>query len=195
MEASGPFGEAIDIRKDCQLALSQNGELLLVDLLLASGGQPKVFRHQAGADDSGLLGLHQSDWLVRIFGQQMFPKQALREFPVFREHSGAFHHGVNTVDATGFAFVLNAVASLRIIEHHLAGAAPSFCVNLEEDDDPAVSDADAVFIDKALNDDGIKDGFQELDEVGFAAVADGAGYDVRRNDAQRPRRLRCRRLV
>ena len=40
VEALGPFGEAIDIREGCDPALSQNGELLRIDLLLAAYGQP-----------------------------------------------------------------------------------------------------------------------------------------------------------
>lgn len=45
VEALGPFGEAIDIREGCYLTLSQNGELLRIDMLLAFGGQPKKPRH------------------------------------------------------------------------------------------------------------------------------------------------------
>ena len=155
VEAFRPFGEAIDIREGCYLALPQNGEFLRVDLLLATSGQPEEPGHQACADDCGLFGLDQGNWLVRIQRQEVFTEQALREFPVFRQLANPLHDGVNPVDAAWFVGVFDTVAGLGVVHHHLAGTAPSFRVNLEEDGGAAVGDSKPVFIDEALNDDWI----------------------------------------
>lgn len=106
----------------------------------------------------------------------MLPEQALCHFPVLREHSGALHQGVNPVDASGFVFVLDAVAGLRIIEHHLASAAAALDVQLEEDDGSGTGGPELVLIDEAFNDERVKDGVQEADELGLGAVRDVITY-------------------
>ena len=125
----------------------------------------------------------------------MFAKEALRQFPVLRQLTDLLHHGVNPVDAAWLALILDSVASLGVVHHHLAGAAPSFGVNLEEDYGTAVSDTEPVVIDEALHYERVEDCVQELHEVGLGSVANGSGHDVRRDYTQRAWRLRCRRLV
>lgn len=83
---------------------------------------------------------------------------------------------MNPVDASGFVFVLDAVAGLRIIENHLAGAAAALDVQLEEDDGSGARGPQPVFVDEALNDERVEDGVQEADELGLGAVRDVITY-------------------
>ena len=69
------------------------------------------------------------------------------------------------------------MAGLGVILHHLAGPAPAFDVELEEDGGPVAGDADAVVFDEGFDGGGWQDGAEEGDQVGVAVGADGA-FDV-----------------
>ncbi len=148
-EPGDPFIEAINIREGSDFAFSKDGEFLLVNLLLSAGGQPEKLGHQAGADDGGFFALDQGHRLIRIYRQKVFTEKALRQFPVIRQLADLLHHSVNPVDAAGLALILDAVASLGVVHHHLAGAAPSFGVDLEEDDGTAVGDSEPVVVNES----------------------------------------------
>jgi len=85
---------------------------------------------------------------------------------------------VNPGDAAFGVLVLDAVAGLGVVFHDFAGADAALNVNLVEDDGTVASDADAVFVDEAFQDDGVEEGGQELGEVRRAVGSQGLGHDV-----------------
>lgn len=137
-------------------------------------GQPDVFRHEAGADDGGLLGFDQRHRLLGLLFQQMFSKQALREVPGRRQLPCLAHQGMHPRDAGRDVRVFDAVAGLGIILHDFAGTAAAFDVELEEDGGTVAGDADAVVFGQGLDGARVEEGAKEGDEVGVAVGADGA---------------------
>lgn len=169
----GPLLVAIDIGERHDLPVGQDQEPV-VDAGLAAGGQPDVFRHEAGADDDGLLGFDQRHRLLGLLFQQMFSKQALREVPGRRQLPCLAHQGMHPRDAGRDVRVFDAVAGLGIILHDFAGTAAAFDVELEEDGGSVAGDADAVVFDQGLDGARVEEGAKEGDEVGVAVGADGA---------------------
>lgn len=95
----------------------------------------------------------------------MFAEEALGERPFLRELAGVLKEGVHPGDAAFGVLVLDAVAGLRVVFHDFAGADAALGVDLVEDDGPFSGDTDAVFVDEAFEDDGVKDGGEEAGEV------------------------------
>jgi len=149
-----------------------------IELGFPTGGQPDELGNEAGADDGGLLAFYQGNRFLREEGQQVFAEEALGERPFLRKLAGVFEEGMHPGDAAFAVFVLDAVAGLRVVFHDFAGADASFRVNLVEDDGTVASDTDAVFVDKAFEDDGVKEGGEETGEVGRAVRPEGLGHDV-----------------
>ena len=116
--------------------------------------------------------------------QQMLSKQALAQFPVLRQQAGCLLQGMHPGNAPGNIRVFDAVASLGVVLHDLAGAASAFLVYLEEDGSPGLGDADAVLIDEAFNDERVKEGTQEGNQVRVVIEADAALDNVVRDGAE-----------
>ena len=149
-----------------------------IQLGFPAGGQPDELGDEAGADDGRLLAFDQSNRFLGKERQQVFAEEALRERPFLRELAGVFEEGMHPGDAAFGVFVLDAVASLRVVFHDLAGADAALNVNLVEDDGTVSGDSDAVFVDEAFQDDGVKEGGEELGEVRWAVGSQGLGHDV-----------------
>ena len=179
-----PLREPVHIRKRRHSPTLQHGQFLRGDLRLPARGQPDEPRHDGGADDGRLLALDQRHRAVRIFGKQMLPEEALRQFPVRRQQAEFLHVGMNPVDTARLVWILDAVAGLGVIHHDFAGPAAALGVDLEEDDSAGTRDAQTIVQDELLNDHGVEDGFQEGDELGPAVKADGACDDVVRDEAE-----------
>ncbi len=180
----GPGVEGVDVGEGNDFAADEDGQAVGVELGFAAGGEPEVAGHEAGADDGGLLGFDQGDGLAGIGREEVFAEEALGQGPVGRELSGLLHQGVDPGDAAGDVRVFDAVASLWVVLHHLAGAAAALGVELEEDGVSPAGDAEAVFVNEAFDDQGIQEGPEEGDEGGVAVGADAPGDDVFRDEAE-----------
>ncbi len=152
---------------------------------LASGGQPEVAGHQAGADDCGLLGLDQGDRHPGILQQEVFAEEALGELPVARQLTGLLHQGMNPGDAAGRVLVFDAMTCVGVVFHYLACAAPAQLVDLEEDGVTAPGNADVVLLDEPFDDHRVEDGLKKGDRVGVVVETDAAVYYVVGNEAER----------
>jgi len=84
-------------------------------------------------------------------------------------------------DAAFGVFVFDAVASLGIVFHDLAGPASAMDVNLVEDDGFLTRDPDAVLLDEGGNRYRVKDGAEKGDEIGVEGGADAPGNNVVRD--------------
>ena len=145
---------------------------------LSAGGQPDELGDEPGANDGGLLAFDEGHGLLGEEGQQVLAEQALRERPFLWELARVFEEGVYPGDSAFGVFVLDAVACLRVIFHDFAGADAALNVNLVEDDGTVAGDSDAVFVDETFQDDGVKDGGQELGEIRRAVGPQSLGHDV-----------------
>ena len=172
----GPFLEAVDVRESDDLTTLQHQQPV-IDTRLATGSQPEILVHQAGADDGGLLALDQGNRHPRMLQQEVFAEQALRQFPVGRQLTGLLHQRMNPGDAAGDVGVFDAMTCLRVVFHNLACAAAAQRVNLEEDGGTGAGDADAVFLDEGLDHHRVDDRAEEGDEVGVLVKADAAVHD------------------
>ena len=171
-----PFLVTIDIREGDDLMAGEDQEAV-VDAGFATGGQPDVFRHEAGTDDGGLLAFDERHRFVGMLLEKVLSEQALREIPGGGQLPGLAHQGMNPRDAGRGIWIFDAVAGLGVVLHDLAGAAPAFDVELEEDGGPVAGHADAVVFDEGFDGGGWQDGAKEGDEVGVAVGAHGA-FDV-----------------
>ena len=149
-----------------------------VNLGLTAGGQPYELGNEAGTDDGGLFAFDQGNRHLREKRQQVFAEEALRERPFLWELAGVFEEGMYPGDTAFGVLVLDTVAGLGVVFHYFSGADAALKVNLVEDDGTVASDADAVFVDEAFEDDGVKDGGKELGEVRRAVGSQGLGHDV-----------------
>ena len=181
-ELALPLIIAVDVRESNNLAALQHQQPV-VNLGLAAGGQPQEAGHEAGADDGRLLTFHQGHNLAGILPEQMLAKEALRELPVFWKTVGVLHQGMNPGYSAGAFLVLDAVASLGVVLHNLPGPAAAVDVQLEEDDVLLAGHAQLVVVDEPLNDDGVKQGAKEGDEVGIPVRPDALEDDVGRDEA------------
>lgn len=171
-----PFLIAIDIGKGDDFVAGEDQEAV-VDAGFAAGGEPDVFRHEAGTDDGGLLTFDERHRLIRMLLEQMLPEQALRQVPGSGQLPGLAHQGMNPGDARRRIGIFDAMAGLGVILHNLAGPAPAFDVELEEDGGPVAGDADTVVFDEGFDSRCRQDGAKEGNEVRVAVGADGA-FDV-----------------
>ena len=152
-----------------------------IDLGFSAGGQSDELGDEAGADDGGLLGLNQSNRLLREKRQQMLAEQALRQRPFLVELASIFHQGMHPGDSALGVLVLDAVAGLRVVLHDLPGPASALDVNLVEDDGFLTRDPDAVFLDEGGNRYRVKKGAEEGDEIGVEGRADAPGNNIFRD--------------
>ncbi len=74
----------------------------------------------------------------------------------------------------GHLRVFDAMAVLRIVEHDLPGPATALNIYLEEDGALGLGDANLVLVDEAFDDERVKEGTEEGDQVGIIVVTDGA---------------------
>ena len=178
---------AIDIWKRDDFVAGEDQESV-VDAGFATGGEPDVFRHEAGADDGRLLAFDERYRFVGMLLEEMFSKQALREIPGGGQLPGLAHQGMYPGDARRGIWIFDAVAGLGVILHDLAGPAPAFDVELEEDGGPVAGNADAVVFDEGIDGGCRQDGSKEGDEMGVAVGTDGA-FDVGDGDGAEGLRL------
>lgn len=181
-ELALPLIVAVDVREGNNLAALQHQQPV-VDLGLTAGGQPQEAGHEAGADDGRLLTFHQGHDLAGILPEQMLAEEALRELPVFWKTVGVLHQGVYPGNPAGAFLIFDAVAGLGVVLHYLPGAAAAVDVQLKKDDVLLAGHAQLVVVDEALNDNGVKNGEQEGDEVGIPVRPDALEDDVGRDEA------------
>lgn len=151
-----------------------------IELGLAAGGEPEELGDESGADEGGLLRFDEGHGLLGEEGQEVFAKEALGELPFLGKLAGVFHQGVYPGDSAFGVLVLDAVAGLGVVFHHLAGAYAALDVNLVEDDGSVTGDAEAVFIDQAFEDNGVKEGGEEAGEVAMDGRAQALCHDLGR---------------
>ena len=89
-----PFLIAIDIWEGDDFVAGEDQEAV-VDAGFAAGGEPDVFRHEAGTDDGGLLAFDERYRFIRMLLEQMLAEQALREIPGGGQLPGLAHQGMN----------------------------------------------------------------------------------------------------
>lgn len=143
---------------------------LVAKLGLAARGHPYELGHHASTDDGRLLCLDQAHRLVGVFLEQMASEQALCQRPLLGEHTLLLQQGMHPGDGSRHVGVFDAVASLAVILHHLAGAAAALHINLIEDRVAGAGDADGVLLDEPHYGFHVKDFAQEVEEV-----AEGVG--------------------
>ncbi len=187
-----PFLIAIDIGEGHDFVAGEDQEAV-VDAGFATGGEPDVFRHQAGADNGGLLALDDGHGLIGMLFEKVLSKQALHQVPGSGQLPGLAHQGMHPGDPRRCVRIFDTMACLRIILHDLAGPAPAFDVELEEDGGTIAGDADTVVFDEGFDGGGWQDGAEEGDQVGVAVGADGA-FDVGDGDGAEEFGLRRDRL-
>ena len=180
----GPGFVSVYIREGDDITRLQDVEAL-VELTFAAGGEPDVFGHHGGADDSCLFGFHEGNGLVRMFRQQMVAKEALRQLPVFGQKFGVFHQGMHPIDSAFGLFILDAVAGLRIVFHNLAGPAIAVFANLEEDYVTGFRHAKLVVIHEFYHRMVIEKSEQEHREGADDIRPDGFHHDICRDEAKR----------
>lgn len=87
-----PFIVAVNVREGCRFTSFQ-GHQSAIERTFATGGQPDVFGEKEGANDCGLLRLHQCNIGIDLILEQMLAEQALGEPPLRRKqvrgHPGA----------------------------------------------------------------------------------------------------------
>ena len=171
-----PFLIAIDIGEGDDLVAGEDQEAV-VDAGFAAGGEPDVFRHEAGTDDGGLLAFDERHRLLGMLLEKMLSEQALRKIPGSGQLPGLAHQGMNPGDTRRRVGIFDAVAGLGIILHDLPRPAPAFDVELEEDGGSVAGHADAVVFNQGFDGGGRQDGAKEGDEMGVAVGAHGA-FDV-----------------
>lgn len=76
-ELLAPGVEAVNVGECNDFAVFEDGEAVRGKLGFASGGEPEVVGHYAGADDGGFFGFDKGDCLVGSCGQQVFSEEAL----------------------------------------------------------------------------------------------------------------------
>ena len=182
-----PFLIAIDIGEGLDFVAGEDQEAV-VDAGFAAGGEPDVFRHEAGADDGRLLALDERYRLIRMILEQMLTEQALREIPGRRQLPGLAHQGMNPCDSRRCVRIFVAVSGFGVVLHDLPRPAPAFDVELEEDGGPVAGNADAVVFDEGIDGGCRQDGSKEGDEMGVAVGTDGA-FDVGDGDGAEGLRL------
>lgn len=96
----------------------------------------------------------------------MLAEKALRQFPILGEHPLLLKQGVYPGDPIRHSLVLDAVASLAVVFHHLSGSTSALLVNLIEDRIAGAGDTDGILLDKPHNGVRVKEVAQEEEEVG-----------------------------
>ena len=116
--------------------------------------------------------------------QKVFSEEALREFPVLREHSLLFEQGMHPGDWGLCGVVFYAAAGLRVVFHHFACATFPLAVYLIEDYIARFSDAKSVLVNQSFCGGFVKESAEEKDEVTEPVFTDGLLYYALRNGAE-----------
>lgn len=108
-----PFFVAVNVREGCHFTAFQ-GHQSVIELTFATGGQPDVFGEKEGADDCGLLRLHQCNIGIDLILEQVLAEQALGEPPLRRKQVRGLEVGVHPHYRREMV-ILDAVAGLRVV--------------------------------------------------------------------------------
>lgn len=126
-----PFIVAVNIWEGCHFPAFQDHQPV-IELTFATGGQPDVFGKKEGADDCGLLRLHQCYIGIDLILKQVLAEQALGESPFWRKQVRSLEVGVHPHYRRN-GIVLDAVAGLRVVWDDFPAAAATLDVKLKKD--------------------------------------------------------------
>lgn len=155
-----PFVVAVNVGKGYYVASSQDLEFVS-KLGFSTGCEPDVGWHQGGTDDGCFFGFYEGYFFVRVFWKEVFSKETLGELPVFWKLASGFQDGVCPGDSGWGVRAFEPVACDGVVFHYLAGPASVFC------------DSEFVFVDEALEDEGVYDGAEVLCECAVDCRAYG----------------------
>ena len=116
-----PFVVAVNIREGCHFTAFQDHQSV-IELTFATGGQPDVFGEKEGADDCGLLRLHQCNIGIDLILEQVLAEQALGESPLRLKQVRGLEVGVHPHYRREMV-ILDAVAGLRVVGDDFPAAA------------------------------------------------------------------------
>lgn len=100
-----PFIVAVNVREGCRFTSFQ-GHQSAIERTFATGGQPDVFGEKEGANDCGLLRLHQCNIGIDLILEQMLAEQALGEPPLRRKQVRG-HPGANPTASIQCLFLIS----------------------------------------------------------------------------------------
>lgn len=123
---------AIDVWESDNRAAFQDGETG-IELGLPTGGQPDILGEDSSSDDRGLFRFDKSYLGVRVFGKQMFTKEALSKRPVLGK--SPFQSAMHPSNPSRRVFILDPMPSRGGIHHYLTGSASALSIYLEENGD------------------------------------------------------------
>ena len=116
-----PFVAAVNVREGCHFTAFQDHQSV-IELIFASGGQPDVFGEKEGADDCGLLRLHQCNIGIDLILEQVLAEQALGESPFRRKLVRSLEICVDPHYRREMV-ILDAVAGLQVVGDDFPAAA------------------------------------------------------------------------
>lgn len=143
-----PFVVAVNVREGCHFTAFQDHQSV-IELTFASGGQPDVFGEKEGADDCGLLRLHQRHIGIDLILEQVLAEQALGEPPFRRKQVRGLEVGVHP-HYRRETVILDTVAGLRVVGDDFPAAAASVDVKLVEDGAPVFGRINAILLELSL---------------------------------------------
>lgn len=143
-----PLIVAVNVRECCHFPAFQDHHSV-IELTFASGGQPDVFGEKEGADDCGLLRLHQCNIVIDLILEQVLAEQALGEAPLRRKQVRSLEIGVHPHYRRGMV-ILDAVAGLRVVGDDFPAAAESVDIKLVEDGVPVLGRTNAILLELSL---------------------------------------------
>ena len=116
-----PFVVAVNVREGCHFTAFQDHQSV-IELTFATGGQPDVFGEKEGADDCGLLRLHQCNIGIDLTLEQVLAEQALGEPPFRRKQVRSLEVGMHPHYRREMV-ILDTVAGLRVVGDDFPAAA------------------------------------------------------------------------
>lgn len=116
-----PFVVAVNIWEGCHFPAFQDHQSV-IELTFATCGQPDVFGEKEGADDCGLLRLHQCYIGIDLILEQVLAEQALGESPFRRKQVRSLEVGVLPHYRREMV-ILDAVAGLWVVGDDFPAAA------------------------------------------------------------------------
>lgn len=140
-----PFVVAVNIREGCHFTAFQDHQSV-IELTFASCGQPDVFGEKEGADDCGLLRLHQRNIGIDLILEQVLAEQALGESPFRRKQVRSLEVGVHPHYRREMV-ILDAVAGIRVVGDDFPAAAAVLGVELVEDGVPVLGRTNVVLLE------------------------------------------------
>ena len=120
-----PFVVAVNAREGCHFTAFQDHQSV-IELTFASCGQPDVFGEKEGADDCGLLRLHQRYIGIDLIVEQTLAEQALGEAPLRRKQVRGLEFGVHPHYRREMV-ILDAVAGRRVVWDDFPAAGGARC--------------------------------------------------------------------